>query len=192
MTRDNAMTLLRPRVARACRRVPLVLATALVAAAAAVPVSLSGQPAAAAVTSAKPAGAATGLGQLSGLLPRAKLTEQSAIEVNLSTQTVRLPLYPGDVAGQRVWFVLLDASDPGAAHDLGVNYAPKLANAAIGDPAAVQTVTLAKPRPAQNPFGPADVHFQGAPDFGPTRVAVPGPQGFPLAAFHPGAVARAG
>ncbi len=191
------MTLLRPRGAHAHRRVPLVLGTALgtalaAVAAAAVPGSLSGQPAVAAVTSAHPAGAATGLGQLSGLLPRAKLTEQSAIKVNLSTQTVRLPLYPGDVAGQRVWFVLLDASDAGAAHDLGVNYAPKLANAAIGAPAAVQTVTLAKPRPAQNPFGPAEVHFQGAPDFAPTRVAVPGPHGFPLAAFHPGAVARAG
>ena len=35
--------------------------------------------------------------------------------------------------------MLLDAPDPGLAHDLGVNYAPKLANIAIGDPAAVQT-----------------------------------------------------
>ena len=112
--------------------------------------------------------------------------------MNLSTETVRLPLYPGDVAGKRVWYVLLDASDSGAAHDLGVNYAPKLANLAIGDPAAVQTVTLAHPTPAQNRFGPADVHFQGAPDFSPTRVAVPGPHGFPLARFAPGAVAGPG
>ena len=35
--------------------------------------------------------------------------------------------------------MLLDASDPGLAHDLGVNYAPKLADIGIGDPAAVQT-----------------------------------------------------
>ena len=41
-------------------------------------------------------GSATGLGQLSGLLPRNKLTLESAIQVNLSTETVRLPLYPGD------------------------------------------------------------------------------------------------
>ena len=37
-------------------------------------------------------GSATGLGQLSGLLPRNKLTLESAIQVNLSNQTVRLPL----------------------------------------------------------------------------------------------------
>ena len=40
-------------------------------------------------------GAATGLGQTSGLLPRAKLTMGSAIQVDLSKQTVRLPIYPG-------------------------------------------------------------------------------------------------
>jgi hypothetical protein len=85
-----------------------------------------------------------GLGQLSGLLPRNKLTEESAIQVNLSNETVRLPLYPGIAyAGtpraEKVWYVLLDASDSGLAHDLGVNYAPKLANIAISYPAAVQT-----------------------------------------------------
>ena len=144
-------------------------------------------------------GSASGLGQLSGLLPRNKLTLESAIQVNLSNETVRLPLYPGDapVPGhpdrtEHVWFVLLDASDQGLAHDLGVNYAPKLANIAVGDPAAVQTVTLDSPTPAQNRFGPALVHFQGAPDFSPTRTAVPGPTGFPLKSFSPGAVAGTG
>jgi hypothetical protein len=144
-------------------------------------------------------GSATGLGQLSGLLPRDKLTTESAIQVNLSNETVRLPLYPGDApvpgnSGQteHVWYVLLDASDAGLAHDLGVNYAPKLANIAISDPAAVQTVTLDSPTPAQNRFGPGLVHFQGAPDFSPTRTAVPGPTGFPLKSFSPGAVAGPG
>jgi hypothetical protein len=144
-------------------------------------------------------GAAQGLGQLTGLLPRDHLTLQSAIQVDLSAETVRLPLYPGTapVPGdsgktERVWFILLDASDVGAAHDLGVNYAPKLANIAIGDPGAVQTVTLESPTPEQNRFGPAVVDFQGAPDFRPTRVAVPGPNGFPLASFAPGAVAGPG
>ncbi|MBV9917733.1 MAG: hypothetical protein JO153_14600 [Solirubrobacterales bacterium] len=144
-------------------------------------------------------GSATGLGQLSGLLPRNKLTLESAIQVNLSNETVRLPLYPGDAPipgrpGQteHVWYVLLDASDAGLAHDLGVNYAPKLENIAISDPAAVQTVTLDSPSPAQNRFGPALVHFQGAPDFSPTRTAVPGPNGFPLKSFSPGAVAGPG
>ena len=84
---------------------------------------------------------ANGLGQLSGLLPRDHLTQESAIQVNLSNETVRLPLYPGIAYKgtphqEKVWYVLLDASD-GLAHDLGVNYAPKLADIAISDPAAV-------------------------------------------------------
>src|SRR5260370_19314753 len=124
-------------------------------------------------------------GATTGLLPRDHLTLESAIQVNLSKETVRLPLYPGTAHGKRGWFVLLDASDLGLAHDLGVNYAPKLANIAIGDPAALQTVTLSNPTPQATPFGPAVVHFQGAPDFSPTRIAVPGPNGFPLARFQP-------
>ena len=36
------------------------------------------------------------------------------------------------------------------------------------------------------------VDFQGAPDFSPTRIAEPGPTGFPLAKFQPGAVAGPG
>jgi hypothetical protein len=139
-----------------------------------------------------PPGSAKGLGQLSGLLPRDNLTEESAIQVDLSKETVRLPLYPGTAGGQRVWFVLLDASDSGLAHDLGVNFAPKLANLAIGCPTCVQTVTLDSPTPQQNRFGPAVVNFQGAPDFSPTRIAEPGPGGFPLARFQPGAVAGPG
>ncbi len=133
-----------------------------------------------------------GLGQLSGLLPRDHLTEESAIQVDLSNETVRLPLYKGEAYGKTAWFVLLDASDAGLAHDLGVNFAPKLANIGIGCPACVQTVIIDNPTPAQNPFGPALVHFQGAPDFSPTRIAVPGPNGFPLAQFQPGAVAGPG
>src|SRR5438105_9168122 len=135
---------------------------------------------------------AGGLGQLSGLLPRDHLTEESAIQVDLSSETVRMPLYKGEAYGKTAWFILLDASDVGLAHDLGVNYAPKLANIGIGCPACVQTVTLDSPTPAQNPFGQALVHFQGAPDFSPTRIAVPGPNGFPLAKFQPGAVAGPG
>ena len=52
---------------------------------------------------------------------------------------MRLPMYKGrrrfpatPSKTEKVWFVLLDASDQGLAHDLGVNYAPKLANIAIG------------------------------------------------------------
>src|ERR1700747_3549676 len=142
-------------------------------------------------------GAAKGLGQLTGLLPRDHLTVESAIQVDLSKETVRLPLYKGIAykgtpQQETVWYVLFDASDAGLAHDLGVNYAPKLANIAIGDPEAVQTVTLESPTPDQNKFGQAVVDFQGAPDFTPTRIAEPGPNGFPLAKFQPGAVAGPG
>ncbi|HEV8193730.1 MAG TPA: hypothetical protein VGP82_19935, partial [Ktedonobacterales bacterium] len=139
-----------------------------------------------------PPGSAAGLGQLSGLLPRDHLTTESAIQVNLSNETVRLPLYKGEAHGETAWFILLDASDAGLAHDLGVNYAPKLANIGINCPACVQTVTLDSPTPDRNRFGQAVVHFQGVPDFSPTRIAAPGPTGFPLAKFQPGAVAGPG
>jgi hypothetical protein len=86
-----------------------------------------------AASSARPAKAG-GLGETSGLLRRNQLTLESAIQVDLSRETVRLPLYKGKAGGQTVWYVLLDASDAGLAHDLGVNYAPKLANLAIGCP----------------------------------------------------------
>ncbi len=135
---------------------------------------------------------AGGLGPISGLLPRDHLTEESAIQVDLSKESVRLPLYKGKANGQTVWYTLLDASDQGIAHDLGVNYAPKLSNIGIGCPDCVQTVTLDSPSPDENKFGQAIVNFQGAPDFSPARIAEPGPNGFPLAKFQPGAVAGSG
>jgi hypothetical protein len=141
---------------------------------------------------AKKTSATTGLGQLTGQLPRDHLTVESALGVDLDKESVRLPLYKGTAGGQTVWYVLLDASDSGIAHDLGINYAPKLSNLAINDPEAVQTVTIGSPTPQENPFGPATVNFQGAPDFSPTRIAEPGPNGFPLANFQPGAVAQNG
>ena len=130
-----------------------------------------------------------GLGQSSGLLPRDHLTLESAIQVNLSKETVRLPLYPGTANGKKVWYVLLDASDPGLAHDLGVNYAPKLANIAISDPAAVQTVTLGSPMPQANPFGPGVVHFAGVTQWTPTGKQT---NGVRLVQIHPKAAAKAG
>ena len=179
------------RAIRANKRVLLALIIALLVTTlvAVVPgIAGHGVRSASAVTKDQPGG----LGQMSGLLPRDHLTEESAIQVDLSNETVRLPLYKGEAYGKTAWFILLDASDAGLAHDLGVNFAPKLANIGIGCPACVQTVTIDNPTPAQNPFGPALVHFQGAPDFSPTRIAVPGPNGFPLAQFQPGAVAGPG
>ncbi len=134
----------------------------------------------------------TGLGQSTGLLPRENLVLESAIQIDLDAETVRLPLYKGTANDQTVWFVLLDASDIGLAHDLGVNYAPKLANIAIGCPECLQEVTIDSPTPDQNRFGQAVVHFKGAPVFSANRKLVPGPNGFPPAEFQPGAVAGSG
>src|SRR5438132_78689 len=131
-------------------------------------------------------GAAAGLGQLSGLLPRENLVLESALQVDLTHETVRLPLYKGTANGHTVWFILTEASDLGLAKNSGLNYAPKLANIAIGCPDCVQTVTQDSPAADQNKFGPAVIHFQGEPDFSPTRTLVPGPHGFPPASRSPG------
>jgi len=137
-------------------------------------------------------GAAVGLGQLSGLLPRENLVLESALQVDLTKESVRLPLYKGTANGHTVWFILTEASDLGLAKNSGLNYAPKLANIGISCPDCVQAVTQDSPTPDQNKFGPAVVHFQGEPDFTPTRTLVPGPHGFPPASFTPGAVAGKG
>jgi hypothetical protein len=165
----------------------------LAVAAVALPLALAARevPAATAAAHAN-TGSAKGLGQLTGLLPREKLVLESALQVDLSHDTVRLPLYQGTANGKTVWFVLTEASDLGLAHNSGLNYAPKLANIAIGCPDCIQVVTIASPTPDENKFGPAVVHFQGAPDFSPTRKLVPGPNGFPPASFQPGAVAGSG
>src|SRR5712664_179941 len=132
------------------------------------------------------------LGQRSGLLPRENLVLESALQVDLTKETVRLPLYKGTANGHTVWFILTEASDAGLAKNSGLNYAPKLANIGISCAACVQTVTLDSPTADANKFGPATVHFQGEPDFTPTRTLVPGPNGFPPASFSPGAVAGPG
>ncbi len=47
---------------------------------------------------------ATGLGQLDGLLPRDHLTQESALQVDLSRESVRLPLYKGKAQVDRSRF----------------------------------------------------------------------------------------
>jgi hypothetical protein len=115
------------------KRGPIAVLVAALAAAASLAIAGCGVTGASAAPAARAQvpGAAQGLGQLSGILPASKLTLPSAIEVNLSQEYVRLPLYPGTAyAGtphaEKVWYILLDSSDKGNADDLGVNYAPKL------------------------------------------------------------------
>ena len=85
----------------AIKRGPIAVLAAAVAAAVSLAVAgYTGSAASAAPAArAQGTGSATGLGQLSGLLPRDHLTEESAIQVNLSNETVRLPLYPGTASG---------------------------------------------------------------------------------------------
>ena len=73
-----------------------------------------------AASTAPPAQTSGGLGRTSGLLPTDHLTLENAIQVDLSKETARLPLYKGKANGTTVWYVLLDASDAGLAHDLGL------------------------------------------------------------------------
>ncbi len=119
-------------------------------------------------------------------LPADHLVLKSARDVDLKAGTVVIPIHRGVANGETVWYIITDASDYGVAHDLNALYAPKLVNMAINCPECVQTVTLGKPTGKFN--NEAIVHFQGAPDFSPTRVYRPSATGFPPVAAAPGAV----
>jgi hypothetical protein len=97
-----------------------------------------------------------------------------------ATHTVRLPLYTGTSGGSPVSFVVTDASTKAAATLMGVNWAPRLANAR--GTAAVQKAT----------FGAHGLEIPATVDFSPNRVVVPGPTGFPPKQAVPGAVGRPG
>jgi len=133
------------------------------------------------------AGGATGQGDQ--MLPESKIALKSALFVDLTKNIVRLPLHKGNLNGTPVWYMLTDASDFGIAHDLNVNYAPKLTNVAIGCPDCVQEVTLTVPK--ANTFDEAVVNFRGVPNFGQRRILNPGKMGFPPVTAQPGAVGDA-
>lgn len=92
-----------------------------------------------------------------------------------------LPLYTGTAAGHRVYYVITDASDQSVATSLGVNFVPKLANAA--NTSGVQKSSSANPRAFDVPAGV---------DFSPSHVLSAGPNGFPPAQAQAGAVGDAG
>lgn len=163
------------------------VAVAAVAAVAVVPLvvaAIAGQASGSPITSAS--ARAGDVGPTSGELPSSKFTLASTIKIDLNNQFVRLPLHRGEFEGQTVWYILTDVSDQGTADELGLNYAPKLANARIGCPTCVQKVHLTSS--ADNVFGEGTIEFEGIPDFSPTRVLKPGPNGFPPAKATPGAV----
>jgi hypothetical protein len=119
-------------------------------------------------------------------LPQSHLVLLSAREVNVAASTAVIPIHRGVAHGQTVWYIITDASDFGVARDLDVLYAPKLVNMAINCPECVQTATLGKPTGKFN--NDAILHFEDAPNFGPTRVYVPSATGFPPVKASPGAV----
>ncbi len=123
------------------------------------------------------------------LLNPDKFFVKNLVQVDLRHDLARFPIHKGTFKGKTYWFILTEASDFGIARDLNVNFAPKLANLAIGCPQCVQTVTLTTS--GNNKFGDAVVNFQGGVDFSPTRRLVAGPTGFPPAVAEPGAIGDA-
>ena len=120
-------------------------------------------------------------------VPKSKLTMQSVMRVDLTKNIATVPLHKGTYNGATVWYVLMDVSDANLARDLGLNFAPRLANADNGCPACVQTVKSADPV-----LGRSNVEFAGTVDFSPSRVLTPSATGFPPLMAAPGSVAGRG
>ena len=102
---------------------------------------------------------------------------------NAGPTTVTYPLYHGTSQGRDVSYVITDASNLSVAQALGVNYTPKLAQAA--GTAAVENST------SQVGSGNG-IDFPASVDFSPTHVLTPSAAGFPPAAAQPGAVGEPG
>ncbi len=121
---------------------------------------------------------------------------ESAIRLDRVTGDITLPVYQGRHDGDTVWYIVTESSDQKQTEQLGVNFAPKLANA-LGT-AAVQDARFVNARTG-NPLPAAPslkspgvvLDFDGTVDFSPARVVVPGPEGFPPTEFRAGAVGDA-
>jgi hypothetical protein len=98
-----------------------------------------------------------------------------------SKPTVTFPLRLGTAASHTVYYVITDASNQTVAQNLGVNFTPKLANAA-----ETSTVQHSSSSDATSINVPGDV------DFSPAHVLIPSATGFPPLAASPGAVGNAG
>jgi hypothetical protein len=105
----------------------------------------------------------------------------SAIEDTVA-DTATLPIHRGvDAGGQEFWYTITESSSRARADRLGVNHAPKLANARNTD--AVQT----------GRYIDGVLHVEATVDFSLERVVTPDPAvGFPPLAASPGAVGEAG
>jgi hypothetical protein len=102
---------------------------------------------------------------------------------NAAPTIVTYPLYRGRSHGRRVDYVITDASDLSVARALGVNYTPKLAQAA-GTPAVQDSRSWL--------WDGGGIHFPASVDFAPTRILTPSATGFPPVVAQPGAVGEPG
>jgi hypothetical protein len=103
---------------------------------------------------------------------------------NSGPTVVKFPLYHGTSGGRAVEYVITDASDLSAARVIGVNYVPKLAQAA--NTPAVQD--------SKSAIGTGHgIDFPASVDFSPHHVITPDPvTGFPPIAAAPGAIGEPG
>jgi hypothetical protein len=162
--------------------------------------ALAGLPSASAATAARPASAGADRPQLpfrcfapvdvdhvvfgpdSFFLPP-KVQGPTSFRENAGPTVVTYPLYRGRTSGGWVKYVITDASNLSVARALGVNYTPKLANAA--GTAAVQNS-------ASHLAGGNGISFPAGVNFAPSRVLTPSATGFPPLAAQPGAVGNPG
>ena len=139
---------------------------------------------------AEPQPPAAGVGiPRSGILDPSRVFMKQVTLVNLDNGFARVPLYRGTHNGQRVWYVLMDASDSTIAAQQGINFAPRLVNADRTCPACVQDVQVSG---GTVPGRTTAVAFEGTIDFAPQRRLVPGPEGFPPLVAQPGAMGMTG
>ncbi len=61
--------------------------------------------------------------------PDVNIFMTSTIDLDLETDNVTLPIFKGQHDGKTVWYIVTESSDEENAEKLGVNFAPKLANA---------------------------------------------------------------
>jgi hypothetical protein len=105
-------------------------------------------------------------------------------ELDQDAGTITLPLYEGQLKnGKKVWYILTDTTDKGNADALGLNWAPKLAYAAVGKAAREATVEAN----ATLTFEKGEVDFRPARNVQPGDPASP----FPPAVAEPGSVGDA-
>ena len=114
----------------------------------------------------------------------------SAIKIDKAAHTATLPLYRGRTPREgRTWFIITESSDLGEAHRLGVNWAPKLANA-LGTRAVQHAHLDGRGGEHSRLTTSSTVDFSGGVNFARSRVVVPGPQLFPVdPATHAGPIA---